>query len=80
MLKNKRGQMNIIAFVFGLLTFFLIWGIWLGKFIAEWCHNAVIENGYTGIEAFGLEYMNLWIFLMILIVIAFVYYLSGGNQ
>jgi hypothetical protein len=80
MLINKNGQMNILSFVAGLIIFVLIWAIWLGKFIAEWCHNAIVEFGYTGIIAFGLAYMNLWIFLMLLIVVAFAYYLFGGSQ
>jgi ABC-type dipeptide/oligopeptide/nickel transport system permease component len=77
---NKKGQMNLLSFVAGIVVFVLIWGIWLGKFIAEWCKQAIIDNGYTGLSAFGLAYMNLWIFFMLLIVIAFVYYMSGGSQ
>jgi hypothetical protein len=80
MLNSKYGQLNLINFVIGIVIFLLVWGIWAGKFIAEWCQNAITENGITGIEAFLLSYMNLWIFLMLLICVALVYYMSGGSQ
>lgn len=74
---NTKGQ-NLLSFTAGVVVFVLIWGIWLGKFLAEWCSQAIIDNSYTGIVAFGLAYINLWIFLMLLLVCAFAYY--GGTS
>lgn len=76
----KLGQLNILNFLIGIAIFVIIWGIFLGKFISEWCQDAIITYGYTGLTAFMLAYTNLWIFFILLITIALFYYMSGGSQ
>ena len=75
---NSKGQMGMLKWIAGLIVFVLIWGIWLGKFINDWARDSIAVHGYTGADAFFLSYLNLWIFLLLLISIAFAYYMVSG--
>lgn len=58
---------GIIGFVIIEMIFIINWGIWLGGIIASIGASAA-ANGATGIELFFWSYLNLWIFLLLLIV------------
>ena len=64
---NTNGQMGIIGYVFGIIVFLLIDAFFLGKFINDWVQQAILDNGYTGLIAFLLAYMNLWIILLMIL-------------
>lgn len=76
---NKKGQAGLLAFVFALIIFVIIWAIWFGKYLNETIAANIAANGITGIEAFLLVNMNLWIFLGLVISVAFAAYF-GGQQ
>ena len=76
---NKRGQLGIILFIFLLLLFIIIWASWLGGFINTQVAIWLAESGSTGLEAFLISNLNLWIGLILLIVIAWSVLRGGGG-
>jgi hypothetical protein len=71
--------MGLVRVFFLLITFLLIWAIWLGRFLNEWVADFLSKNYVSGIEAFLWGNINLWIGLMMFIgVLIYVY--SGAYQ
>jgi hypothetical protein len=58
---NKRGQ--IVAFVIIVVMFLAMWALFLGKFLSYVGKTAVESNNLTGIEAFVLSNLNLFVFI-----------------
>lgn len=76
---NKTGQIGLINLVFGLIAFFILWVLFLGEWLNEWAVKMITDNSLTGIEAFLIGYINLWVFLGLFIgVMAYVY--LGGSR
>jgi hypothetical protein len=70
---NRKGQLGILSVIFGFFIFILIWAVAGGKLLKEHGENAVLEHGYTGIIAFILTNMNLFVFIgLILGIVIFV--------
>lgn len=76
---NTKGQAALLGFIFSLITFFIIWAIWLGGILNEWGAKMIEDNGLTGIEAFMAGNLNLWVGLGLFITILWILY-AGGNQ
>ena len=76
---NKNAQIGLINLVFGLIGFFILWVLFLGEWLNEWALKMITDNSLTGIEAFLMNYINLWVFLGLFIgVMAYVY--LGGSR
>ena len=68
-----------MTYLLVIFVFVIIWAFWLGSFLAYWGAQAVSVNSLTGIEAFFLENINLFIFFFLIISGASVL-VWGGNQ
>ena len=76
--RNKRGVGPIGAIML-FIVFIVMWFVWLGGWVATVGHNAVVEHGLTGLEAFAFDNLNLCIFIcMVLGMMAWTYF--GGSQ
>jgi len=68
-MKGKQGRLWIISLFFSLVVFGVVWVMFAGKQIAGWAQRAIELNNLTGLEAFLLANLNLWVFLFMLITI-----------
>jgi hypothetical protein len=59
--------MQAFYIVFMVIIAVAVWMLAAGGLIQEFVTEAITTNGYTGLIAFFLANMNLWIFLGILI-------------
>lgn len=76
---NKKAQTGIIAGIILFIMFLVMWFVWLGDFVAEWGHNAVVDNGLSGLDVFLFDNINFFMLIGSLLgIIAFVY--LGGRQ
>lgn len=66
-MKNKRGGLVIISVIFMWIMFFLVWGLWLGKFFSDRCQELITTGEYTGIEAFILANINVFVVVCVLL-------------
>lgn len=76
---NKRGQFAIITFFFAIIIFFFIWAFWLGGFLSDYADQAISAGTVTGLEAFILANLNLFIFLGIILTVFIVIYLGAQS-
>jgi hypothetical protein len=63
----KKGQNGILSIIFGLFIFMLVWALAAGDLLKEYGEGAVVTYGYTGLIAFILTNMNLFVFFGLLI-------------
>ena len=76
---NRKAQAGPLALILMFILFVILWALWLGSFIQEWGARMITDNGLTGVEAFAVANLNLWIFLGLLISIAWATYAGGGR-
>jgi hypothetical protein len=74
---SRKGQIGLIGIVFALIMFFLLWGLFLAGWLRDVTTDFIVNNELTGIEAFLVSNINLWIFSGLLIGIVAVAYLGG---
>jgi len=65
--KNKKGQ--ILGYILSLIIFIIVWSLFLAKWINDTVAYYIVQNNLTGIEAFLLANLNLWIMIFIFIVL-----------
>jgi hypothetical protein len=76
--KNKKA-LSKISLIFYSLVFIIIWAIFIAGQLSTWGAVAVINGGYTGIEALFYENLNLLVGVIFLVfVLAMGYY--GGAE
>lgn len=77
---NRRGQgIPVLGVLFGLLVFLILYAMFFAGWLQEIATQAVVDNGMTGLEAFLMSYINVWVFIgVILGTLVFLYY--GGGQ
>lgn len=76
---NRKGQAGPLAMILMFILFVILWALWLGSFIQEWGARMVADNGLSGVEAFLVSNLNLWIFFGLIISIAWATYSGGGR-
>lgn len=76
---NKKG-LSIITLVFWVITFVLVWALFIGKLLNEWGQQAVITGGFTGIEAFFYSNLNFVVGIVFLIAILSIALFGGGQN
>lgn len=74
---NRKAQVPILAVMFGVMVMLYFWAMWAGPQLAETSQQIIEDNGYTGLTAFFWSYINLWVFIGLLIGIAIAAYLGG---
>jgi len=77
-LLNKKG-FSIITLFFWVISFILIWSLFVAKILNEWGQQAIINGGLSGVEAFFFANLNYIIGLVFLISILAIS-LWGTNQ
>jgi len=75
---NNKAQQGIVGFIFLILVFLILFGIWLGGFVNQLTHQAVIDANLTGIEAFLYDNLSLFILLALLLGII-TWFAFGGS-
>jgi len=67
---NKKGQFGTISIFFEVLLAMFFLGSGFADAITYWTQLSIATNGLTGIVAFLLAYMNLWIVLGLMMVMS----------
>ena len=75
----KRKGQTPITVVFWVVTFTVVWFLFLGGFLNSQIKYAIDANALTGAEAFILANFNLIIYVVMLIFIAVALYITGGT-
>lgn len=76
---TRRGQIPVLGVLFGLLVFLILWAMFFAGYLQTVANQMIIDQGLTGLEAFLLAYINLWVFCGIIFgTLVFMYY--GGGQ
>ena len=76
---NKKGQLAILGVIFSLIIFIILWAMFFGSWINTWAQQFVAVNSLSGVEAFLILNMNLWIGVGVLIgTVTTIYF--GGNS
>jgi hypothetical protein len=73
---NKKGQQGLVGFIFLIIVFLILFGLWIGKFINDITHQMVVEQDMGGIEAFLFE--NLGLFIVLALILGILYYFAFG--
>lgn len=68
MIKTKKG-ITKISIVFFSLVFIILWALFFAGQLSTWGNVAVINGGYTGIEALFYENLNAVVGVIFLISI-----------
>lgn len=76
--KDKRGQSQITIF-FWLLTFYILFFLFLGGWLNTWGHNTVTLNSLTGFEAFFFDNIVM-VPILVSIIFVLAYSYIGGSR
>jgi hypothetical protein len=76
---NKKAAFGILSIIFSLIIFLILWAMFFGGWLNVWAANMISINNLTGIEAFLISYINLWVGVGVLIG-SFVMIYFGGRQ
>jgi len=79
--RNRKGQaIPVLGIIFALLIFIVLWFMFFGEQISYWSNSMIEQNDLTGVEAFLMAYMNLWVLIgSILGVLAAMYFGTGDG-
>lgn len=77
---NNTGQIGLIGLIFSLIIFVILWALYIGKWLSEWGRSAITTNGLTGLEAFFMANLNLWVVLGLIIGVMAWVYIGGGQR
>jgi hypothetical protein len=75
---NKKSQTgpSMISIIFYTFIFIILWAVFFSQQLATWGHIAVVNGGYTGIEALFYENLNFLIMFVLIIFILAVGFLG----
>lgn len=76
---NKKGQFAVLGIVFSLIIFLILFVLFFAGWVNTWAQQMIALNSLTGIEAFLVANMNLWIVLGTLIGAIITLYFGGGD-
>ena len=76
---GNKGQLAILGVIFGLFIFLILWAMFFGAWVNTWSAQMIATNSLTGLEAFLMANMNLWIGFGVLISAVGVVYFGGGR-
>lgn len=79
LLKNSKGQLAILGIIFALLIFVVLWAMFFSEQITYWSNDTIERNDLTGAEAFFMSYMNLWVFIGVVLGTLAAMYFGGGT-
>ena len=78
---NNRGQiLPVLGVIFGLIVFFILYAMFFAGWLTQVTQDAIVNNGMTGIEAFLLNYIHLWVMIGVMLGTLVFIYVGGGQQ
>lgn len=76
---NRKAQgIPVLGVLFSLLTFLILWMSFFAGWLQDWANRGIELNHLTGLEAFFLAYINVWVFCGIILAALVTIYL--GDQ
>jgi len=75
---NRKGQLGILSFIFALGVFIVLWALFFASWLGDWAENFIVSQSLTGLEAFLVANINLWVFFGVLIGVFVAVY--GGSR
>lgn len=67
---DKKGQFQIFALFIQVIIVLFFLGSGIGEQITFWTQRVITEESMTGLTAFILAYMNLWIIMGLMILVS----------
>jgi hypothetical protein len=67
---NKSGQFQAIGIFIQVVFGIFFWVSGFAEQITFWTQRVIEAEGLTGLTAFMLSYMNLWVFLAMMIMVS----------
>jgi len=74
---NNKGQM--LSILFSLFIFIIFWVMFFGSWVTTWTQNWINNSSLTGLEAFLVSAMNIWILAGVIIGVIAALYVGGGQ-
>lgn len=78
-MRSKKAQVTVLGVIFGLIVFVVLWALFFGAWVNTWSQNMIDVNSLTGVEAFLIANMNLWIGVGVFIGAVTAVYFGGGR-
>jgi len=72
---NRKGQ--FMSLLFGLLVFIILWVMFFAEWLSSWGAAYIVQHSATGLEAFLMANMNLWVFIGIILGTLSTIYFGG---
>lgn len=79
-MKHKKAQFQAIGIFIQVVFGIFFWVSGFANHISYWSQQGIINNNLSGLTAFGLAYMNLWIFLAFMLLTSIGANIIGGEQ
>lgn len=76
-MKKKKAQFGILSIIFGVVVFLILWALFFAGWLNTWAEQMIIINNLTGIEAFLVSYINLWVGIGVIIGTFILAYFGG---
>jgi len=76
---NKKAQFGVLAIIFSLMIFLILWALFFASWLNTWAQQMISVNSLTGIEAFLIANINLWVGIGVLIGTVVLIYGGGGR-
>lgn len=77
---NKKAQFQPIGIFFQVLIGMFFWVSGFAQSINYWTQASITANGLTGLTAFLLAYMNLWVLLGLMLLTSIGANMIGGTE
>lgn len=74
---NHKAQIWQVTALFGIFVFVVLWFGGLGGFLGELGQSVIATNNMTGIEAFFVANLNIWIFICIVLSLIVISIIGG---
>lgn len=68
-----------MALIFSLLVFFILWAMFFASWLSDWGAALISSQDLTGLEAFLVANMNIWVLAGVIIGVSSAIYF-GGNR
>lgn len=76
-MKQKKAQFGILSIIFGVVVFLILWALFFAGWLNTWAEQMILINNLTGIEAFLVSYINLWVGIGVMIGTFILAYFGG---
>lgn len=67
MVQLGRKGYTVFTVIWVIIVFLIVWFLWLGGWLNDSAQAAINQHSLTGLSAFLLANMNLWVFMAVII-------------